>query len=175
MPEDPTRLSPEDEELEIAEWIDAFFSQERRCNLICVLLAVQERFGYLSPASMREVARKLDLSPARVYGVATFYNKFRFVPPGKHAIRVCMGTACHIKQATKILEHWERRLEIEVGGVTPDREYSLDRVDCVGCCSLAPVALIGDEVLGAVSPTKIDGILLQHRMAREAASKEEEP
>jgi NADH-quinone oxidoreductase subunit E len=129
---------------------------------------MQARFGYLPKTGMREVARHLGLTPANVFGVATFYNQFRLIPPGRHPIKVCVGTACHIKQSTKVLEHWERNLEITEGQVTKDREYSLDRVACVGCCTLAPVTVIGEEVIGNMSPTKVDGILLQHRLNRES-------
>jgi NADH-quinone oxidoreductase subunit E len=156
------------EDQEVLEWVgDHLASASKRPNLIGVLLALQKAFGYLPRAGMREVAARMGLSPANVYGVATFYNQFRFQPPGRYPVKVCVGTACHIKQATKVLEHWERNLDIQEGEVTPDREYSLDRVACVGCCTLAPVCVIGDEVIGDMSPTKVDGILLQHKLKRE--------
>ena len=113
----------------------------------------------------------LAVPPARVWGVATFYNQFRFTPPGKHAVKVCLGTACHVKQSGLVLDQWERRLGIAVGGVTGDREYSLDRVDCVGCCAMAPVTLIGEEVLGGMSVTRVDGILLGHKIEKEKAAR----
>ncbi len=154
-----------EEDQEVLSWIEDYFSKDtHKKNLICVLLALQENFGYLPKPGMQAVATKMGLSPANVFGVATFYNQFRMIPPGKHPIKVCLGTACHIKQASKVLEHWERRLEIHEGEVSDDREYSLDRVACVGCCTLAPVVLDGDEVIGDVSPSKIDGILLKHKM-----------
>jgi len=155
------------EDQEVLDWIEEHFSDpENEPNLIGVLLALQARFGYLPKVGMREVAQRMGLSPANVYGVATFYNQFRLVPPGRHPIRVCVGTACHIKQAVKVLEHWERNLGISEGEVSEDREYSLDRVACVGCCTLAPVTLIGEEVIGNMSPTKVDGLLLQHKLNR---------
>jgi len=165
-----------EEDQEVEEWVRGWFEgQPDNRNLIASLLALQKRFGYLSRAGMRAVAGHLDRSPADVYGVATFYNQFRFVPPGRYPIKVYMGTACHIKGGQKILEHWERSLGIEEGQVTDDREYSLDRVACVGCCTLAPVTLIGDEVIGYISPTKIDGLMLQHDMQRkENAGKDDD-
>jgi NADH-quinone oxidoreductase subunit E len=154
-----------EEDQEVLSWIEDYFSKDTsKKNLICVLLALQENFGYLPKHGMRAIAAKMDLSPANVFGVASFYNQFRMIPPGKHPIKVCLGTACHIKQASKVLEHFERRLEIREGEVSDDREYSLDRVACVGCCTLAPVVLDGDDVIGDVSPSKIDGILLKHEM-----------
>ena len=164
-----------DETTEILDWIDDHFSAAAKpLRLMGVLLDLQERFGYLPKPALREVARRMGLSPANVFGVATFYNQFRFVPPGKHPIKVCLGTACHIKQGVKILEHWERQLAIKVGGVTEDREYSLDRVACVGCCTLAPVVLMGEEVMGGMSPTRVDGILLQHKIKKEQQARAEQ-
>jgi len=154
------------EENEIRDWAAAYFGASAETNCVQALLALQDRFGYLPRSGMDEVASRLKMTRAAVYGVATFYNQFRFTPPGRHAIKVCTGTACHIKQATKVLEHWERRLDIKTGGVTGDREYSLDRVACVGCCVMAPVTVVGNEVVGEMSPTKVDGILLRHKIAR---------
>ena len=136
-------------------------------SLVTVLQQVQAELGYLSREALLTVAEELEVPAARVYGVATFYNQFRFTPPGRHPIRVCMGTACAIKLGNVVLQSWERRLGIAEGETTEDREYSLERVACVGCCSLAPVAIVGDDVHGHMSPTKVDGILLQHEMQRQ--------
>ncbi|MFH2006865.1 MAG: NAD(P)H-dependent oxidoreductase subunit E [bacterium] len=135
-------------------------------GLIPLLQAVQVEFGYLPRESMLAVARFLDLSPAKVYSVATFYNQFRFTPPGRHQVKVCMGTACAIKLGGVILDSWQRRLDIAEGETSVDREYSLERVACVGCCSMAPVTVVGEEVHGEMSPTKVDGILLRHKRTR---------
>jgi NADH-quinone oxidoreductase subunit E len=143
-------------------------SVEQR-SLVSLLQAVQQDLGFLPREAMRAVAEFLGVSPARVYGVATFYNQFRFTPPGRYQIKVCMGTACAIKLGGVILDSWRRRLEIDVGETTADREYSLDRVACVGCCSMAPVTVVDEDVHGDMSPTKVDGILLQHRMAWDRA------
>jgi NADH-quinone oxidoreductase subunit E len=151
---------------EVTAWVEELFSKgAARLNLIGVLLAMQKEFGYLPKTGMKLVALKLSLSPANVFAVATFYNQFRFIPPGKYPVKVCMGTACHIKQGRLVLDHFERKLGILEGEVTQDQDYSLDRVACVGCCTLAPVALIGEEVIGEMSPTKVDGLLLQHQLA----------
>jgi len=144
-------------------------------NLINTLLAVQDRIRYLPRHAIQAVAAHLGMAEANVYGVATFYNRFRFTPPGRHHIQVCMGTACHVKGGGIVLESWERDLGIAEGEVTPDREASLERVACVGCCTLAPVCIIDDEVEAKVSPTRVDGLALQfkleaERRAREAAS-----
>ena len=156
-----------EEDRDVHDWVQAHFADPaNNRNLIAVLLRLQERFGYLPKSGLRAVAEAAGLSPASVYGVATFYNQFRFVPPGKYPVKVCMGTACYIKQAKKIMEHFEKRLEIKEGEVTADREYSLDRVACVGCCTLAPVAVVGTEVIGDMAPTKVDGLLLQHQLKK---------
>jgi NADH-quinone oxidoreductase subunit E len=124
---------------------------------------------------MEEVASFLATSAGEVFGVATFYNQFRFIPPGKHPIKVCLGTACHVKGGNIILEEWERRLSIKEGGVTSDREFSLDRVACIGCCALAPVVVIGDdEVRGKMSPSAVEGILLKAELEKQKESSKEE-
>ncbi len=141
-------------------------------NLIGILQEIQDRFRYVPKQGMLEIAKHLGMSPANVYGVATFYNQFRFSPPGKHHLRVCLGTACHIKGGQLIMDHWKRKLDIDEDQRTEDGEYSLERVGCVGCCVMAPVNIMGDEVMGEMSPTKVDGILLRHQIAKEQAERE---
>ena len=152
-----------------------FYKNERE-NLIPILQEIQAKLGYLPQEAMEEVAHFINIPAGSVYGVATFYNQFRFIPPGKHPVKVCMGTACHIRGGRIVLESWERKLGIKEKEVTPDREFSLDRVACVGCCTLAPVMLVDETVYGKVMPTKIDGILLGFELAREktGAKKEDE-
>ena len=134
------------------------YTPERK-NLIPILQDVQKKLLYLPLEAMQIVARFINVSGSMVYGVATFYNQFRLTPPGKHPIRVCLGTACHMKGGELIMEEWERKLEIKSGEVTPDREFDLDRVACIGCCAMAPVAVINGTVHGNLSNTKIEGIL----------------
>jgi NADH-quinone oxidoreductase subunit E len=135
------------------------YSGERR-NLIPILQDIQSRFGYLPHAAIRQAAKFMRITEIGVLGVATFYNQFRFNPPGKHPIKVCLGTACHMKGGQIILEAWQRRLGINAGETTLNREFSLDRVACVGCCAMAPVTVVEENVEGRVSPTRVDGILL---------------
>jgi len=118
------------------------------------------------------VARHLNLSPGDVYGVATFYNQFRFHPPGKHPIKVCLGTACHVKGGEIILENFERKLNIRDGQTTPDREFSIDRVACVGCCAIAPVALVEEKVYGQMAPSKVEGLILGFQLEKERQERE---
>ena len=102
----------------------------------------------------------------------TFYNQFRLNPPGKHSIRVCLGTACHMKGGYISLDAWKRRLEIDSGETTPDREFDLDTVACVGCCTLAPVTVVDEKPEANVVPTRVDGILLAFSNQRLAAEKD---
>ncbi|MCJ7426688.1 MAG: NADH-quinone oxidoreductase subunit NuoE [Dehalococcoidales bacterium] len=139
----------------------------RRANLIPILQKVQKELGYLPREAMAEIARFLDIPEIDVYGVVTFYNQFRLNPPGKHSIRVCLGTACHMKGGYITLDAWKRRLNIDRGQTTPDREFDLDTVACVGCCVMAPVTVVDDEPQGQVEPTKVDGILLSFKREKE--------
>ena len=118
------------------------------------------------------VARHLGITSGEVYGVATFYNQFRFQPPGRHQIKVCLGTACHVAGGEIILENFERKLGIKDGETTPDREYSVERVVCVGCCALAPVAVLDDGVLGRMQPSKVEGIFVQFQVERQRQERE---
>ncbi len=102
------------------------------------------------------IAQFLEVPPGTVYSVATFYNQFRFVPSGKHPVKVCLGTACHLAGGTLILEAAERELDIKVGQVTPDREFSLERVACIGCCAIAPVMTVNETVYPKLTPVKVE-------------------
>lgn len=142
------------------------FSRKRN-NLIPILQEVQNELGYLPRQAMTEIAKYLKIPDIDVYGVVTFYNQFRLNPPGKHSIRVCLGTACHMKGGYITLDAWKRRLNIDPRETTPDREFDLDTVACVGCCSMAPVTVVDGKPEGGVEPTKVDGILLAFERERE--------
>ena len=139
----------------------------KRENLIPILQRVQGRLGFLPREAMREIAEFLGIPDIDVYGVVTFYNQFRLTPPGRHSIRVCLGTACHMKGGYITLDAWSRRLDIGPGETTADREFDLDTVACVGCCTMAPVTVVDDRPEGKVEPTKVDGILLAFERERE--------
>ena len=115
-------------------------------DLIPILQDIQSYFGYLPEELMKEVSRFVGIPESELYGVATFYQQFRFTPIGRKHIIVCEGTACHVKGANKIIENIERHLNIKKGEVTFDLEYSLESVGCLGCCALAPCAMINQEV-----------------------------
>lgn len=143
-----------------------------RASLIPLLQLIQQKLSYLPPEAIGLVASHLGISTSQVYGVATFYNQFRLHPPGRNPIRVCMGTACHVKGADIILENFERKLEIKEGQTTADRQFSIERVACVGCCALAPVALMGETVHGHMMPSKVEGLILRARIEEEKAERE---
>ena len=145
---------------------------KKRGNLIPILQKVQQRLGYLPREAMIEIARFLNIPEIEVYGVVTFYNQFRLNPPGRHSIRVCLGTVCHMKGGYITLDAWKRRLNIDRGETTPDREFDLDTVACVGCCTMAPVTVVDDKPQGKVEPTKVDGILLAFERERKEKAKE---
>ena len=128
-------------------------------ELINVLHKTQEAFGYLPAEVQQVIAGELNVSEAKVYGVVTFYAFFTMKPKGLHKISVCMGTACYVRGAEKVVDELKKELKIKVGDVTPDGIFSLDCLRCVGACGLAPVMMIGDKVYGHVEPKEIKGIL----------------
>ncbi|MBW2065235.1 MAG: NADH-quinone oxidoreductase subunit NuoE [Deltaproteobacteria bacterium] len=147
------------------------FPRERR-YLIHILQMIHERYSYLPADAIKKVARYLGMSACEIYGVATFYNQFRFNPPGRHPIKVCLGTACHVRGGDVILENFERKLGIKEGETTPDREFSIERVACIGCCALAPVAVVDETVHGHMAPSKVEGIILGYRIEKERRERE---
>jgi len=137
--------------------------RKERVSLVPILQDVQAKFGYLPREAMLEIAFYLGVPASAVYGVATFYNQFRFTPLGRHPIKVCLGTACHMRGGQLVLGALERELGIKVGEITSDGEYSLDRVACIGCCVLAPVAVVGKEIEPRLSPFKVEEVLAKLR------------
>ena len=129
--------------------------------LIPVLQKAQEELGYLSEEAITEIAHFLGLSSSDIYGVASFYAQFRFERPGEHEIKVCQGTACHVRGSARILEEVERELGIHPGETTTDYKYSLERVACVGCCALAPVMIVDDVVHAKMTVAESKKILAQ--------------
>ena len=132
-------------------------------DLINILHKTQEAFGYLPAEVQQVIARELNISAAKVYGVVTFYAFFTMKPKGKHKISVCMGTACYVRGAEKIVDELKKELNIKVGEITPDGQFSLDCLRCVGACGLAPVLLIGEKVYGRIEAKDVKGILESYR------------
>jgi len=131
-------------------------------ELINVLHAAQGIFGYL-PAEVQEiVADELKVNIAHVYGVVTFYSFFTMTPKGEHPISICMGTACYVRGAEKVLDEFKRLLDVKVGETTPDGKFSVSSLRCVGACGLAPVVTVGDKVYGRVAPEGVKDILAEY-------------
>jgi NADP-reducing hydrogenase subunit HndA len=131
-------------------------------ELINVLHKCQEHFGYL-PAEVQEVVSEgLSVPVAKIYGVITFYSFFTMTPKGKHPISICMGTACYVRGAEKVLDEFKRELAIQVGQTTNDGKFSLSSLRCVGACGLAPVVLVGDKTYGRVAPDDVKNILKEY-------------
>ncbi len=128
-------------------------------SLIPILQSSQDQFGYLPRKVIKEIGNYLDMTETQVYGVATFYSQFRFEPLGDHVIRACHGTACHVKGSEGVTEAIENEIGIETGETTDDGKFTLQRVACLGCCSLAPVIMIDDEVYGNLTREKTKKIL----------------
>ena len=124
-----------------------------------MLQEIQERLGYIAPETVSWLAERLKLSEQKIYGVATFYNFFRLNPLGKHEVRVCLGTACHVQGNERILDAVRERLGINPGETTPDGRYSLVRVACVGCCALAPTVIVDQEVHGRMTQRALQSLL----------------
>lgn len=133
---------------QLEQFIEAL--PEKKGALIAVLHKAQSIFGYLPKEVQIFVGNRLGVSIAEVYGVVSFYSFFTMVPKGKYPISVCLGTACYVRGADKVLEAFKKELGIEVGQTTSDGKFSLDALRCVGACGLAPVALIGDKVYGRI-------------------------
>jgi NADH-quinone oxidoreductase subunit E len=136
----------------------AAFAGEK-AELIPILQRVQRDFGYLSNDTMRRIAYFLKVPESVVYGVATFYAQFKFVPIGRNIIKVCRGTACYVKGSPRIVEELEKQLGIKDGGTTPDLEYTLETIACFGSCALAPVVVVNDRVYGRMTPDKARKLL----------------
>ncbi|NLK43596.1 MAG: NADH-quinone oxidoreductase subunit NuoE [Tissierellia bacterium] len=131
--------------------------------LMPVLQEAQEKFRYLPVEILELISSELNIPMAEIYGVATFYSQFSFVPKGENNISVCLGTACYVKGAEKILEELEKVLGIKSGGTTPDLKFSITPTRCIGACGLAPVINVNDETYGKLKVEDIKGIIEKYR------------
>ncbi len=134
-----------------------------RGNLIPTLQKVQKVGGYLSVEAITEISRFLDISENDIYSVASFYAQFRFTRPGEHTIKVCLGTACHVRSGERILESVERELNIQCGQTTDDFKFSLERVACFGCCALAPVMVVNQNIYSKITPVRVKEVLAVYK------------
>ncbi len=149
-----------EQEVQLAAVIEKY--KDVQGALMPVLQEAQQIYGYLPIEVQIMIAEGLGVSLSEVYGVVTFYAQFSLNPKGQYPISVCMGTACYVKGSQAILDRIQRKLGIEVGGVTPDGRFSLDATRCIGACGLAPVFTIGDDVYGKLTPEEAEAVLAKY-------------
>jgi NADP-reducing hydrogenase subunit HndA len=145
---------------EVVQFIEALPQKEG--HLVTVLHKAQSVFGYLPIEVQQFVADYMEVPLAQVYGVVSFYTFFTMVPKGKYPISVCMGTACFVKGADKVVHAFKEQLKIDIGDVTPDGKFSIDTLRCVGGCALAPIVMVGEKVYGNVTPGQVKKILADY-------------
>ncbi len=148
----------------------AKYPRGERGAVIPLLQAVQDAYGYVPPEAADEIAEFADVAVGEIFGVASFYSQFRFTKPGEHHIKVCSGTACHVRGSAVTLDLLERQLKIKQGETTEDEQYSLERVACFGCCALAPVVVVDDDVHSRVRSTKVPKLLTRYKGKRRKQS-----
>lgn len=153
------------ESIEFSKELNDFIEEwkDRPGNLIMVLHRVQEEFGYIPRAAAIEVAHRLGVNLAKIYGVVTFYHFFKLQKPGRNKIQVCMGTACYLKKGEDLINELENILGVGLNTVTDDGEFSVEAVRCVGCCGLAPVLMVGKDVYGKVTKAQLPEIVAKYR------------
>jgi len=144
--------------------IDAIIDnyQGKTSGLTTILQDIQGEYNYLPPQAMEHVAEKLRLPLSQVLHVATFYKAFSLEPRGKHLITVCLGTACHVRGGARLVEQAERLLKIRAGGTTPDLQFTLETVNCVGSCALGPVMIVDGEYYGKMASSKVERVLKKY-------------
>ena len=139
--------------------------QDKKWPLIPLLQEVQDGIGYIPPEAIEPIARGTGLFPAQVQGVITFYEQFHTTPRGKNIVRVCRGTACHVRGGRTILKIVKQNLDIEEGETTPDMQFTLETVPCLGTCFLAPAMMINKDYFGKLAPPKVRNIIQQYGKA----------
>ena len=142
----------------------------RKGAMIPLLQAVQAAYGYIPEAAIRLIAKELSVYPVDIYGILTFYAQFYLTPRGKHIIKVCQGTACHVMGGKELLDYMSGKLEVSEGKPTKDGMFSLERVACLGCCGMAPAIMVDQDFYGRCTIQTIDGVLAKYR-----PSKKEKP
>jgi NADH-quinone oxidoreductase subunit E len=149
-------------ESEIASFLDEL-GVSPDSNLIGVLQQVQDRFGFLPAEALRRIGRRMRIPLSRIYGVVSFYAQFYTEPHGRHTVRCCRGTACHVKGAGRVLDAVQRELGVEEGETTPDLAFYLETVACLGTCFLAPAMMIDNLYFGRLTPQRVQSILRSYR------------
>ncbi len=135
------------------------FAPRDKSNLIAILQQVQKAEGYITSEAVTSISSHLSISRSQIFGVASFYSQFRFNPPGRNSIRICLGTACHVQGGDFLLNALRSEIGISPNETTPDYRFDLERVACLGCCALAPVVMINDDIFSNMSVIKLKEIL----------------
>lgn len=135
------------------------YSTGDKSSLIPVLQGVQNEQGYISPEALKDISFHLRVSRSHIYGVASFYSQFKFNPPGRHSIKICLGTACHVQGGDFLLAALQSEIGIKPGQTTEDGKFDLERVACLGCCALAPVVMINKTIHSRVSVIKLRDLI----------------
>ncbi len=158
MPEVTTKIASE---IRSPVLFDAMFAEYKGVegDLIPLLQKIQEKLGYLSDESITRLSKFLKISENQIYGVATFYSQFRFIPPGRNSIKVCLGTACHVRGGQILSEAVQRELDVTPGQATKDRRYDFQRVACLGCCALAPVMQVNKDIHSRMTVIRLKEVL----------------
>jgi NADH-quinone oxidoreductase subunit E len=155
------KMSSVEKRSDVDEFIKDLITTQKfdKTRVIGLLQKTQEKFRYLPEEAFYSISKNLKIPLIDALGVATFYKQFRFTKPGKHTIKICEGTACHVRRGTELSEAIEQELGIKPGETTEDGLFSLERVACLGCCALAPVMVIDDKVYGSSKPAKMKKIV----------------
>jgi len=146
------------------EKIESIFEKYERKpdQLIPILQDVQKHYGYVAIESVKMISRHLRITENQIFGVSSFYAQFRFNPPGRHSIKVCLGTACHVRGGATLLDMLERELGIGCGETTTDKRFDLERVACLGCCALSPVVQVDADIYSRMTVNKLSELLKQY-------------
>jgi NADH-quinone oxidoreductase subunit E len=135
------------------------YAPRDQSNLIAILQDVQQNEGFISPQALNQISEHLWISRSRIYGVASFYTQFKFNPPGRHSIKICLGTACHVQGGDFLLNALKSEIGISPNETTPDGRFDLERVACLGCCALAPVVMVNENIFSNVTVVRLKEIL----------------
>ncbi len=138
-----------------------------KSKLIPILQEIQREFGYVSPEALVKISRHLRISENQIFGVSSFFSQFRFSEPGRHSLKICMGTACHVRGAADILDECERRLGVKAEETTEDRLFTLETVNCVGACALGPIVVLDDDYHGQMQIRTANELIEKYRPAAE--------
>ena len=139
-------------------------------NLIPLLQQIQDAYGYLSKAVLMEMSKRTGIAASRIYGVATFYEQFYFEPRGRHTVKCCRGTACHVREGTKVIDAIKAQLNLQEGETTEDKEFTFETVACLGVCALAPVMVIDSTYYGQMTPGRVKTVLAELAAAGQEAN-----